>query len=70
MAIELRCEGNLYGIYDPETNTVEVRCKRRKHGARPGIIVLHTLSLTTGQVVKTGEFKDPAIVGKENNGTR
>jgi len=67
--VELRCkgvgEGDLYGIYDPESHTLEVRCKRRRHGARPGIIVLHTIALLTGQVTKTREFKDPAYVGKE-----
>ena len=67
--VELRCKGNaegdLYGIYDPDTQTMEVRCKRRRHGARPGIIVLHTISLLTGQVEKTREFKDPAYVRKE-----
>jgi len=72
---ELRCkgqgEGDLYGIYDPESHTIEVRCKRRRHGAKPGIIVLHTIALATGQVIKTAEFKDPArVVRKEDNGTR
>jgi hypothetical protein len=58
--IELRCEGNLYGIYDPETHTIETRCKRRKHGAIPGIIVLHKISLATGEVVDTKKYKDAA----------
>ena len=70
MTIELRCkgrgEGDLYGIYDPDAHTMEVRCKRRRHGARPSILILHTIDLTTGQVVKTVEFKDPAnLVRKE-----
>jgi hypothetical protein len=72
---ELRCkgqgEGDLYGIYDSESHTIEVRCKRRRHGAKPGIIVLHTISLANGQVIKTAEFKDPArVVRKENDVTR
>lgn len=62
MAIELRCEGNLYGVYDAEKHTLEVRCKRRAHGARPGIIVLHTISLETGKVVGDRKYKDPRWV--------
>jgi hypothetical protein len=61
MAIELRCEGNLYGVYDPEAHTLEVRCKRRAHGAYPGTIVLHTISLETGKVVDTHKYKDPRV---------
>lgn len=60
MVIDLRCEGDLYGRYDPETHSVEVRCKRRKHGAQPGIIILHTISLDTGQVVETQKYRDPS----------
>jgi hypothetical protein len=72
---ELRCkgegQGDLYGVYDSESHTIEVRCKRRRHGARPGIIVIHTISLATGEPIKTREFKDPArVVRKENHGTR
>lgn len=75
MAIELRCkgegQGDLYGVYDSEAHTLEVRCKRRRHGAKPGIIVIHTISLATGETVKTREFKDPArVVRKEDHGTR
>lgn len=65
MATELRCEGNLYGVLDDDHKTLEVKCKRRTCGAKSGIIVLHTLSLETGQVVSTRRFKQPSSVGKE-----
>lgn len=72
---ELRCkgegQGDLYGVYDSESHTIEVRCKRRRHGARPGIIVIHTISLETGEPINTREFQDPArVVRKEDNGNR
>ena len=64
MTTQLRCEGNLYGIISDDAKTIEVKCKRRKCGAKPGIIVLHTLSLETGKEVTTRRFRDPAFVRK------
>lgn len=58
--MELRCEGDLYGIISEDRETIEVKCKRRKCGHKPGLVVLHTLSLTTGQVIKTSIYKDPS----------
>ena len=60
MGLQLRCDGTLYGIISDDHATIEVKCKRRSCGAASGIIVLHTLSLETGQVVLTRRFSDPA----------
>lgn len=59
--IELRCNGTLHGIFDNETHTIEVKCKRRTCGAGPGVVVLHTISVDTGQVVETKRFAEPQI---------
>lgn len=59
MSTQLRCEGDLFGILSDDHQTLEVKCKRRKCGARPGVVVLHTISLATGQVVQTQQFRDP-----------
>lgn len=59
MTTHLRCEGNLYGILSDDHTELEVRCKRRKCGAGPGVIVLHTISLATGQVTQTKRFAEP-----------
>lgn len=60
MTTQLRCEGNLFGVISDDRKSIEVKCKRRKCGARPGVIVLHTLSLETGKELKTRRFRDPA----------
>lgn len=60
MTTELRCEGNLFGLLSDDHKTLEVKCKRRKCGSRPGVVVLHTLSLETGKVIETRRFSDPA----------
>lgn len=59
MAIQLRCDGTLFGIVSDDGNTIEVKCKRRHCGAAPGLVVLHTLSMHTGQVLNTQIYKDP-----------
>ena len=59
--IELRCNGTLHGIVDTANMTIEVKCKRRTCGAASGVVVLHTISLTTGEVVETKRFAEPQI---------
>jgi len=59
MATQLRCEGTMYGILSDDRQSLEVKCKRRSCGAGKGIIILHTISLDTGQVVKTERFAEP-----------
>ena len=70
MQIPLRCSHDLYGIFDEEALTIEVKCKRRQCGAQPGVVVLHMISLREGQVgkvVSTKRFADPRRkVGKNN----
>lgn len=61
MTTELRCDGNLYGILSDDHKTLEVKCKRRKCGFAPGVVVLHTLSIETGKVITTRRFQDPAF---------
>jgi hypothetical protein len=60
MTTELRCAGDLYGIASVDAKgTIEVKCHRRKCGSTPEVVVLHTLSLETGQVIETKRFKEP-----------
>lgn len=59
MATELRCEGTLYGVISDDYQTIEVKCKRRKCGFAPGVVVLHTILLQTGQVIDTQRFREP-----------
>ncbi|AVR56918.1 hypothetical protein SEA_HUWBERT_46 [Microbacterium phage Huwbert] len=68
MATELRCNGTLFGIISDDGTTIEVKCNRRRCGHAPGLVVLHILSLTTGQELSTRVFKDPTR--KEDHGTR
>ncbi len=47
----------MFGLMDQ--GILEVRCKSKWCGAKSGVIVLHRISLETGEVVKTLQFRDP-----------
>ena len=55
---ELRCGNTMHGILR-EGRYLEVKCKRRPCGAKPGVVVLHTFDLTTGILTDTKKFRDP-----------
>lgn len=60
--LPVRCPNDLYGYFDADDLTLEVKCKRRRCGAQPGVVVLHKISLREGQigkVVSTKRFRDP-----------
>lgn len=60
MSKQLRCDGTLHGIVsDDATGTLERPCKHYRCGYVKGIIILHTFSLDTGQVVQTKRFREP-----------
>lgn len=64
--MELRCErGLLQGIVLPD-GRLEVKCRSRYCGSGRGVVVLHRFDLTTGQVVETKRYRDPASEGKQN----
>jgi len=56
--IDLRCDTTLYGRLTDD-RWLEVKCKRRACGYFKGTVVLHTIDITTGQVVSTKKFAEP-----------
>ena len=59
MPKELRCGGTMHGILSDDGTELEVKCKRRSCGKRPGIVVLHTFNVKTGRLKHTRRFKEP-----------
>jgi hypothetical protein len=55
---ELRCGNTMHGILR-EGRYLEVKCKRRPCGAKPGVVVLHIFDLTTGLLTGTKRYRDP-----------
>lgn len=65
--VDLRCEGNtLHGRVTDE-NTIEVKCKRRRCGHRPGVVVLHTFDIHTGELLSTKLWANPKPQKGEGN---
>jgi hypothetical protein len=60
MPKELRCGGTMHGVLSDDHRYLEVKCKRRRCGAGPGIVVLHTFDLHEGgKLIKTKKYRDP-----------
>lgn len=55
--MDLRCDGKLHGKVDD--GVIEVTCKSRFCGWRPGIVVLHRFDLASGELTGTQRFKNP-----------
>lgn len=58
--VSLRCNTDLYGLLT-DGRWLEVKCKRRACGFKKGLVVLHTIDITTGEVSYTKIFTDPRI---------
>lgn len=57
--MELRCENKiLHGML--EDGILEVKCRSSRCGARRGVVVIHHFSVTSGDLLETKVFKDPA----------
>lgn len=67
--VNLRCEGTLYGRLTDE-RWLEVKCKRRRCGFKPGVVILHTIDIKTGEVVSTKKFAEPPRKKEQNNDAR
>jgi hypothetical protein len=62
--MDLRCDNGIkFGELDPEELTLEVKCRSRLCGARPGVVVIHEFDLLTGKELRTRTFRDPAAQG-------
>lgn len=60
--MDLRCpNGKLHGkIIDKATGELDVACDNRLCGKRAGVVVIHRFDLSTGKVIKTKQYQDPA----------
>ncbi len=66
--IDLRCDGTMHAKLDTDSRIIEVKCVRRGCGASPGVVVLHTFSVVTGELVDTRRFANPPTMRKEQDG--
>jgi hypothetical protein len=64
--VDLRCGTTLHGRLTDE-RWLEVKCKRRACGFVKGTVVLHTIDITTGKVVKTDTFAEPSTQNRRGH---
>lgn len=64
--IDLRCGTTLHGRLT-DNRWLEVKCNRRACGYVKGMILLHTIDITTGEVTKTRRFAEPKNSPKEKH---
>lgn len=58
--IELRCDFKFHGALDEDAGILEVKCRSRRCGAVPGVVVvLHRFKMSTGDLIETVKFRDP-----------
>ena len=57
--MKFRCPSRIHGIV-VEKGRMEVKCGSKRCGAGSGIVVLHYFSTTTGELLETRKFADPA----------
>lgn len=62
--IDLRCDNTLHGRLT-DNRWLEVKCNRRSCGYVKGMILLHTIDITTGKVTNTRRFAEPKNQRKE-----
>jgi hypothetical protein len=62
--IELRCGAKLHGIMDERNHAIEIRCRSKFCGYRPGVVVVHRFSTLDWELIDTRVFRDP---NKERN---
>jgi hypothetical protein len=56
---EIRCpEGILFGLLPADT-VLEVKCRSRRCGAGPGVVVLHRFAIPGGALIETRRYRDP-----------
>jgi hypothetical protein len=67
---ELRCPGTMHGRVSEDRKKLEVKCYRRGCGHAPGVVVLHTFDLESGEIESTRRFTDPRKLRKETDGAQ
>lgn len=60
--IELRCDNGVkYGELDLEDGTLEIKCRSRRCGHGPGVVVVHRFDLDSGKLLGTERFREPRM---------
>lgn len=68
--LQLRCGSGTLFAEVLEDSVVEVRCRNRRCGYEPGVLVLHQFDTHTGAVLGTKRYRDAEELKEaQSNGT-
>jgi hypothetical protein len=67
MEVELRCGKRLHGILTDD-GVLEVSCRSALCGHRDGVVVIHKFDTTTGALLGTELYRDPAARKEQADG--
>lgn len=56
---DLRCDNGILFGNIIEEGVVEVKCKSNRCGHRPGVVILHRFSTSTGELLNTLKYQEP-----------
>lgn len=63
---ELRCDNNIkFGELFPEDGVLEVKCRSRRCGAQPGVVVVHGFDVHSGKLLGTAKYREPGLLKEE-----
>lgn len=58
--MDLRCDSGIkHGDLAVEEGVLEVKCRSKRCGHQPGIVVIHRFDVKTGALISTHKFTDP-----------
>jgi hypothetical protein len=63
--MDLRCEQGKIKFAEIGPGWIKVKCKSRFCGWRPGLVVIHQFSSSTGEPLNTEVFREPQLRKKE-----
>lgn len=65
--MDLRCDSGILHARLLPGAVLEVACKSRRCGKKPGNVVLHEYSFETGELLRTRVFQQPKEVNSNGN---
>ncbi len=67
--MDLRCDNGILHGTIREDGHIEFRCRSKRCGHEPGVIVIHTFNAVTGKLLKTNVFAEPNTERRMQSGS-
>lgn len=68
MIRELRCDSFKLHAIVTDQGLIEIQCRDKRCGYKPGISILHRFNPESGELISTLKFNDPPRKGENKDG--